>query len=219
MLARTSLLAILLLGLVVSEPFTANAEDWPQFCGPNCMGVSRSTNPLPTQFSFEQNVEWSTELGDGISSPIVAGGRVFSTAMVESDRLDVICHDVAAGEKLWQSEVPIDEPPPLARPNSYASSTPATDGERVYVYVTAVGLLAFDVADGNQVWQLPVEQPRHIFGWGAGGSPIVFDGMVFFNQDDDLNSFLIGVDAQTGELRWQTDRPEMLAGYGSHEGL
>jgi len=144
MLARTSLLAVLLLGLVVSEPFTANAEDWPQFCGPNCRGVSRSTNPLPTEFSFEQNVEWSTELGDGISSPIVAGGRVFSTAMVESDRLDVICHDAATGEKLWQSEVPIDEPPPMASECTFTSRSSGC---------------------------------------------------------------------------WQTDRPEMLAGYGSYEGL
>jgi outer membrane protein assembly factor BamB len=213
LLAPKSLFVICAWGLTILGPAAVQAEDWPQFRGPNCTGVSRSTDPLPAEFSFTQNVVWSTELGDGISSPIVAGGRVFSTAMAESDRLDVICHDAATGEQLWRNEVPIEEPPAIAGPNSYASSTPATDGERVYVYVTTVGLLAFDAADGKRLWQLPVEQPRHIFGWGAGGSPIAFDGMVFFNQDDDLNSFLIGVDAKTGELRWRTDRPEMLAGY------
>ena len=210
---RLSLLVICLLGLTITRPAPFYAEDWPQFRGPNCSGVSRSTQALPTEFSFQQNVVWSTELGEGISSPIVAGGRVFTTAVIDLARLAVICHDAASGEELWRQHVQIEEAPALARPNSYASSTPATDGERVYVYVTTVGLLAFNVDDGAQVWKLPIEQPRHIFGWGAAGSPVVFDGIVFFNQDDDLNSFLVGIDAKTGELRWRTDRPEMLAGY------
>lgn len=189
------------------------AEDWPQFRGPNCTGVSPSTRRLPVEFSHKQNVVWSTDLGDGISSPIVAGGRVFTTAIVNSAEVDVVCHEAANGKEIWRQKVQLRQVPALAKPNSHASSTPATDGERVYVYVTTVGLLAFDVVDGTLVWKLPVQQPHYVFGWGAAGSPVVFDGMVFFNQDDDLNSFLLGIDANTGELRWRTDRSEMLTGY------
>ena len=189
------------------------AEEWTQFRGPNCTGISPSTKSLPTQFSYQTNVAWSADLGDGISSPVVANGRVISTAMASSDRLAVICHDTKNGTELWRREFQIDDPDPLTPPNSYASSTPATDGKRLYVYVTTRGLIALDILDGKQVWQLPVEEPHFIFNWGAAGSPIVFEGMVYFNQDDDLHSFLLAVDAESGTLRWRTERPEMLAGY------
>lgn len=50
--------------------------------------------------------------------------------------------------------------------------------------------------------------------WGSGGSPIVYEDLVIFNQDDDLASALYAVDAATRRLRcWKTDRAEMLAGY------
>jgi len=207
------LLGMSLVGLLRAWPARLSADDWPQFRGPNCSGISQSSKSLPTQFSFEENVAWSAELGDGISSPVVANGRVFSTAMVSSDQLAVICHDVDHGTELWKYEVQIDDPPPLTQPNSYASSTPATDGKHLYVYVITRGLIALDILNGEQIWQLPVEQPCFIFNWGAAASPIVFEGMVYFNQDDDLNSFLLCVDAKTGKLRWRTDRPEILAGY------
>ena len=72
-LAPKSLFVICAWGLTILGPAAVQAEDWPQFRGPNGTGVSRSTDPLPAEFSFTQNVVWSTELGDGISSPIVTG--------------------------------------------------------------------------------------------------------------------------------------------------
>jgi hypothetical protein len=53
------------------------AEDWPQFRGPNASGVSSSSSRLPREFSHDRNVAWSAELGEGIASPVVAAGRVF----------------------------------------------------------------------------------------------------------------------------------------------
>ena len=201
------------MGWLCVWPVLLSAEDWPQFRGPNCSGISQSSQSLPTQFSYQQNVAWSAELGDGISSPVITNSRVFTTTMISPDRLAVICHAADHGTELWRHEFQIDGPAPLTQPNSYASSTPATDGKRLYVYVITRGLIALDVSDGEQIWRLPVEQPHFIFDWGAAGSPIVFEGMVYFNQDDDLNSFLLAVDAETGKLRWRTERPEMLAGY------
>ena len=49
--------------------------------------------------------------------------------------------------------------------------------------------------------------------WGPGASPVVYDGLVYFAQDDDLASFVVALDAKTGEQRWKTARPDMLAGY------
>ena len=53
--------------LLMAGPLAA--EDWPQFRGPNCGGVSTSNKPLPVNFSKSSNMRWMTELGDDVSSP------------------------------------------------------------------------------------------------------------------------------------------------------
>jgi len=79
----TRLLPLLLLAAsLVSPPAPARGEDWPQFRGPNSTGISTSTKKLPVEFSATQNVGWMHEVGEGIGSPVVAAGRVFTTAMV-----------------------------------------------------------------------------------------------------------------------------------------
>ena len=208
-------LSVWLLAWFASATFQGarvHAEDWPQFRGPNSSGVSLSKHRLPTTFSYEKNVRWSAELGDAVSSPVVARGRVYSTSMVGDQKFAVLCFDAASGKKLWSRELDTGPVPPITPPNSHASSTPATDGERVYVYFSTLGLMAFD-DQGNQVWRVPLPLPHYLMDWGAAASPIVLDDMVIFNQDDDLDPFLIAVDKYTGQLRWRTGRSEMLGGY------
>src|ERR1051326_2343167 len=79
------------------------AEDWPQFRGPNSSGVSTSRG-LPTTFSHEDKVHWQVTLGDGIGSPVVARGRVFSPAMTGPQKIAVFCQDAATGRQLWKTE-------------------------------------------------------------------------------------------------------------------
>lgn len=189
------------------------ADDWPQFRGPNATGVSLSTSPLPTEFSRERNVRWSIELGDGVASPIVVNGRVYITAMSEHNVLSVYALDARSGALCWRQDLPLGELPAITPPNSHASSTPACDGQRVYVYASTLGLLALSVEDGSVVWRHPLPVPQYLMDWGAAGSPIVWQDMVIFNQDDDLDSYLLALDAPTGSVRWKTPRPEMLAGY------
>ncbi len=191
-----------------------SVDDWPQFRGPNATGVSLSTARLPVQFSGEENVRWSIPLGDGVASPIVVGGRVYVTAMSEANVLSAYCLAARSGELLWRQDLPMgDKLPAITPPNSHASSTPACDGQRVYLYASTLGLLALSVADGSVAWRYQLPVPQYLMDWGAAGSPIVWQEMVIFNQDDDLDPYLIALDAATGTLRWKTPRPEMLAGY------
>src|SRR5262245_59783203 len=74
---------------------SAFGEDWPQFRGPNAAGVSTQSKNLPVEFSHEKNVRWKAELGEGIGCPIVAGGRVFATAMVGPQKFGLFCFDAA----------------------------------------------------------------------------------------------------------------------------
>lgn len=195
------------------------AEDWPQFRGPNCTGLSLSSKPLPVEFSAKKNVRWSAVLGDGIGSPAVAAGRVFSTAMSDpkdgEPKLLVFAFDAGTGKTLWRQEVPAG-PKPLPvihQVNSYASASPAADGERVYVYFVRSGLTAFDAATGRKVWELPLPEPFFIFDWGPGMSPVLHRGTLFFCQDDDLSPALYAVDRKTGRLLWKDDRSDMAVSY------
>src|SRR5262249_897513 len=90
--------------LLFASPLAA--EDWPQFRGPNCSGVSTAKKPLPVKFSKSQNVCWMADLGDAVSSPSVADGRVFTTAMLGpregKQKFVVFAFDAGTGRELWQ---------------------------------------------------------------------------------------------------------------------
>ncbi len=208
---KNLLVTVAVLGSRLVEPLPA--EDWRQFRGPNASGVAPGSYSLPVEFSQTDKVKWSVKLGDGIASPIIASGRVFTTAMVNEQKFGVYCYEAGTGKPLWQREFDTGKLPRITPPNSYASSTPATDGNRVYVYFSTLGLLALNVADGKTAWERPVPQPAYLMDWGAASSPIVYRDLVIFNQDDDLSSTLFAFDSATGTERWHTERPEMLAGY------
>jgi len=202
------------LALLASTLLTrAEADDWRQFRGPNASGVAAGSFPLPVEFSQSDKVLWSASIGDGIGSPIVAGDRVFATAMVGEQTLGVFCFEATTGKSVWKREFATGKLPRITPPNSHASSTPATDGQRVFVYFTTLGLLGLDATDGNTLWEKPLPIPAYLMDWGAGVSPIVYRDMVIFNQDDDLSPMLYAFDAATGNERWRTERPDMIAGY------
>lgn len=193
----------------------AQADDWPQFRGPNSGGISREDRPLPTEFSPTDNLRWSAELGDGIGSPVVAAGRAFATAMTDDTTFAVYGFDLTSGERLWKRELAVDPAllPPLTPPNSHASSSPAADAERVYVYQSALGLLALDARTGDTVWVYALPTPYFVFDWGPGNSPVLYGDKLLFHQDDDLNPAIVALDCRSGELLWRTPRNEMLASY------
>lgn len=197
--------------LVPSAPFSLG-EDWPQFRGSNASGISASKG-VPLSFSADTNVAWRAKLGDGIGSPVIKNGRVYATAMVGEQKVAVFSFDAATGGQLWRTEVATGPLPRITPPNSHASSTPAADGERVYVHFSTIGLLAFDAMTGAEVWRHAMPKPAYLMDWGAASSPIVHKDLVIFCQDDDLAPFLVAVDARTGRERWKTLRKDMLAGY------
>ncbi len=95
--------------------------------------------------------------------------------------------------------------------NSHATATPVADGQRVYVYFGSFGAAAYDF-DGKELWrrQLPVGNVRH----GSATSPILAGGKLIINGDQERwASALFALDAATGEIVWQTLRPEFLSSH------
>lgn len=220
-------LSLLLAPLAMAD----NTANWPQFRGPDALGVSTSA-ALPEKWSATENVAWKTDIpGRGWSSPVVWGNRVFlSTAITLGDleepkkglyfggeRTDapdsttqwkVYCLDLETGAVLWErlahEGVPVM---PIHIKNSYASETPVTDGERVYILFGNLGLWCYDF-EGNEVWKREIEPHKMRFGWGTATSPVLHEDRLYIVNDNDEDSYLLALDAHTGAEIWRQSRDE-----------
>ena len=215
LLALTTMLTI---GLLLSS--RAWGADWPRFRGPNGTGIATDKN-VPVHWT-EANVLWKTVIpGQGNSSPIVWGNHVFlQSADASGKERYLICLSANDGKILWTRAVPSSKAY-IHSLNTWASSTPATDGQNVYALFwdgSAVALYAFDF-QGNQIWKhdLGGFTSQH----GPGASPIVHEGKVFFlfDQDNDYwltpSSKLIALDAKSGKTAWEVQRKAFRACYST----
>jgi outer membrane protein assembly factor BamB len=194
-------------------PACGRADDWPQFRGPNCAGISTGTKPLPVKFSATENVRWSAKVGDGVGGSVIAAGKVFVSGMTAAETVSLFAFDAVTGKKLWQRDWETGPLSEIHATNSQASATPAADAERVYFYFSTIGLLAVDAQTGRDVWQQKLPTPFFVFKWGPGMSPVLYRDMVLFCQDDDLNPTFHAFDKVTGQLRWKDDRLDMAVNY------
>jgi outer membrane protein assembly factor BamB len=221
-----------LVGVVAwaSLPALAWSADWPQFRGPNASAASTDGN-LPVEWSPEKNVAWKTRVpGYGWSSPIAWGDRMFVTTAAadkqprptgsadwrdgSAARLDTVyrweiyCLRAADGTVLWKRTAAERKPTqPVNSSNTYASETPVTDGKRVYAYFGMAGLFCYDLA-GTLLWKKDLGCYRTEYGHGTGASPALDGDRLFLQCDNDEKSFLIALDAPTGEQRWRVERDE-----------
>jgi len=199
-------------GLSLLCATSIQAEDWPQFRGPNCSGISSSTD-LPVEFTPEKNVLWSSKLGDGIGGVTIAAGRVFVAGMSSPETVTLTAFDAASGKELWKRDWPAGDLMEIHESNSQASSTPAADADRVYFYFTTLGLVALDAKTGADCWKQELPVPFFVFKWGPGMSPVLYKDLVLFCQDDDLAPAFYAFDKATGEQKWKDDRSDMCVNY------
>jgi outer membrane protein assembly factor BamB len=183
---------------------TANLAQWSQFRGPAGQGAAAGSAKLPVEFGPTKNVVWKTPLPLGHSSPCVWNNHIFlSGADANEGRIITICVDRQTGSVVWERSVSVEKFEPLHQLNCPASSTPATDGERVYVYFGSYGLIAYDF-DGNEKWKKPMPPTPSAF--GSGTSPVVAGKVVLLNSGTQLSFSLLAINAGTGEIVWQKDR-------------
>jgi outer membrane protein assembly factor BamB len=189
------------------------AKHWARWRGPSGQGLVTGTGYLDT-WSPTQNVVWKTPLtGEGNSSPIVWGDRIFFTAAYDGGRkLSLLAYRRADGSKLWEAFAPAGRTGQGTHyKNGHASATPATDGQRIYVSFGARGLYAFDM-DGKIVWQRDLGSMEAFH--GTAGSPLLYKDRIILYQDQFAGSFVAAYDARTGKELWKTMR-EANVGWGT----
>lgn len=223
--------------LAVSLVFTvsASAENWPGWRGPTGDGVSRETNvPVRWDGASLQNVAWKIKTpGSGHACPVIWEDRVFLAACVDATKERVLaCYDRKSGQQLWQRTVITSLLEIKHALNSFASSTPATDGELVYVSFLEVDghtiparnvganvrpitpgtmvIAAYDF-EGNQKWI--VRPGEFVSAHGYCASPVLFENLVIVNGDHDGDSYIVALDKKTGKQVWRQPRKHQIRSY------
>ena len=224
-----------------AEPGTATSQsagrfNWPSFRGPNASGIADGqAPPIRWNVATQQNVAWKTPIpGLGHSSPVVWNDRVFLTSAISSDpnsvfkfgrdgsidrRTDTSEHiwtvyalDRYSGAVLWRHEAFRGVPRIQRHPkNSYASATPATDGEHLVVMFGSEGLYCYDLG-GELLWSRdlgPIDGGASYddtYHWGSASSPIIYRGLVIVQADQQQGSFIAAYDVASGDEVWRTAR-------------
>jgi len=203
---------VLLIGVLFVCLNAAYAENWPGWRGPRGDGTSLDKN-VPTEWDATTNVVWKTAVpGVGYASPIVWGDRVFTaTAVGKTKQRLLLCFDRTTGEILWQKTVLRASLERVHRDNSYASGTPATDGEKVYVSFLDgrdVVVAAYDFS-GNQVWLVRPGTFSSPHGYSC--SPVLYKDKVIINGASKKDAFVVALSRQDGRVLWNfpLDKPAL----------
>ena len=215
---------LLALALLSQTP-AAFAQEWTRFRGPNGTGISHAKT-IPTKIT-DAEINWKTELpGVGHSSPVLWGERAFVTTTGDkAGGFQAVCVDARDGKLLWKHDFALT-PFPRHKFNSYASSTPTVDADRVYVTWNEPEHYQMAALDhtGKLVWQR--DFGPYVSQHGCGPSPILYRGMVILgNEQDDEKfvkgatrsgtSFVLAVDAKSGATVWQTPRRSAVVSYAT----
>ncbi len=208
-----SIFGIAIISLLFASSLTADeagANEWLQFRG--VQGVSTAKG-IPVMWGLEDGVAWKKKLpGKGWSSPVITKGKVimtYSSQEEEKVTLGVVALDVKTGEVRWNRELFTPEYE-VARKhhhkNGLASPTPFIEGEVIVAHFGHMGTAALKVEDGGVIWKQ--EQITYIPVHGSGGSPIVIDDVVVINADGRSDPVIVGLDLNTGDVKWKTPRDQ-----------
>ena len=215
------------------------AGSWPSFRGPEASGIADGQHlPDRWSPTSGENILWRTPIpGLAHSSPIVWGDLVFVTTAISSrgnatfkpglygdgdasedrssHRWVLYAVDKRTGRIRWTQTAAQGEPRNKRHIKStYASASPATDGRIVVAWFGSQGVFAYDI-DGGLRWTVDlgrVDMGAYdipAYEWGPASSPIIWNNLVIVQCDTQSDSFLLALDAATGETVWKTPREEL----------
>lgn len=214
---------------------TQKLHNWHQWRGPEASGVAPMANP-PISWNQGENIRWKAEIdGRGSSTPIIWNDRVFLLTTVDTGKADpnlpkpedqpkrpfgitypntqydfiVICLDRESGHELWRRTAATKIPHEGHHgDNNFASASPTTDGERLYAWFGMAGMFCFDL-DGTLIWkrELGAVSTRKSFAEAA--SPVVHGNRVIINRDNEGQSYIAVLDAESGDEVWRVQRDEV----------
>jgi outer membrane protein assembly factor BamB len=211
------------------------AENWHQWRGPNANGVSMTADP-PVLWSEDKNIKWKVAIdGEGTSTPIIWGDKVFVLTAIKTDEKDpsipdpkdqpktnffdikrpnnkhafvVLCLDRNTGIEIWRDTAITKIPHEGAHnDNDFASASPTTDGERLYCWFGSAGLFCYDL-NGKKLWERELGEARVGSSLGEGCSPVIHKDKLVIVRDHSHKGSIEVLNAATGETLWRKTRDE-----------
>jgi outer membrane protein assembly factor BamB len=213
-------------GLALAASTVFGNDDWPRFRGPNGSGIASPDARPETTWSDSENLKWKTALpGQGTSSPIVVGSRIFLTCWTDGPggnstaRLQryLVCVDRDAGGIRWSKAVAGEESPDsydgFMEEHGYASHTPVSDGDGVYVYFGRGGAFGFDL-DGKELWRVNLGNESNAKNWGSASSPILYKNSVIISASEESHA-VYALDKKTGKQVWKAEGAALQYLFGT----
>ena len=231
------LLSICLLLIAIPIPAFGEsfADNWHQWRGPDATGVSTTADP-PVEWSEDENVKWKVAIeGQGTSTPIIWGNKVFVLTAINTGVKDpsipdpedqpktnffdikqpnaqhafvVLCLDRNTGKEIWRQTATTKIPHQGAHnDNDFAPASPTTDGKHLYCWFGSAGLFCFDL-QGNKIWEKDLGEVKVGSSLGEGCSPVLHNGKLVIVRDHAGQSTIEVLDAKTGKELWKRKRDE-----------
>lgn len=207
-------------------------DNWEQFRGKGARGIGKDNSGLPKTWGEDKNITWKKKVpGKGWASPIVSGEQIIVLTAISAGEEEapkmglyfggerpkpspnnhewkLISYHWNSGEIMWErtliSEVPKT---PIHVKNSYASETPATDGEKIISFIGDIGVFATDM-EGNPLWVKRYPPRKRRYDWGSASSPIIHGNKVIIQNDNEDESFIACLDIESGETIWRVEHDE-----------
>ena len=208
--------------LLLAIAFSAGAADWPQWRGPDRTGHAAANAKLITTLLAEPKTVWRIKAGEGLASPVVAGGKAFLFDSQEGkETLRAV--NAADGKELWRTAV--DEPFKDSQGPVGPRCTPVVDGDRVYAQSCRGELQCLAVADGKKIWSANFTKDFNGLFIGEKGAaqgamrhgnngPPAIDGDHLIAQVGSTNgASVVCFDKKTGKVIWKSQND--VAGYGA----
>lgn len=200
------LLTLAVLTLVLTATMSTNAQEWTQWRGPARDGsVSRKNVPAKWPETFAR--AWRVEVGEGYSSPVVAGGRVFVHSRRDPEEI-ISAISLADGKVIWEKKYQAD-----FKKNQFAvrmakgpNSTPLVVGNRLFTLGVTAVLNAWDTATGRPLWSRDFSKTidtSKMF-CGTAASPIAVDGRIVIQVGSDIHGGqILALNPATGATEWE----------------
>ena len=202
---------------------------------PDATGVSTTANP-PVTWGEDENIKWKVAIeGQGTSTPIIWGDKVFVLTAINTGVKDpsipdpedqpktnffdikqpnaqhafvVLCLDRNSGKEIWRQTATTKIPHQGAHnDNDFAPASPTTDGKHLYCWFGSAGLFCYDL-QGNKIWEKKLGEVKVGSSLGEGCSPVLHEGKLVIVRDHAGQSTIEVLDAKTGKNLWKRERDE-----------
>lgn len=205
------LLILCQLGLLL--PFLCSrlqADNWPQWRGPERDGISKETGLLKEWPKDGPKLRWKQAgIGSGYSTPAVVGDRLYLLGNDGTDNEFVAALEARDGKRIWSTRVGKVGNPKQNPSFPAARSTPTVDGDSLYALGSDGDLVCLETATGRTRW---TKQLRTEFGgkpgeWAYSESPLI-DGDTLVCTPGGGEATLLALRKKTGATQWKCALPE-----------